>query len=73
MEQIVTGCKDCPLNSNDREYGDACQHPSVWKGEVKERALPEDNNNGYETITPFWCPLKKESITITMQQQSPLT
>lgn len=64
METIVTGCKDCPLNSNDREYGDSCRHPSVKDGEY-DRSLPTDSENGYETITPDWCPLNTESITIS--------
>ena len=67
MEINVTGCKDCPLNSNDREFGDACQHPLIYEGEAKYRLLPVDANNGYETITPDWCPLNSSSITIIKQ------
>jgi len=64
MEHKVTGCIDCPFNSNDREYGDACQHPEVYEGETRYRVLPEDPENDYQTITPDWCPLDKEPITI---------
>ncbi len=63
MEHLVKGCEDCPLNSNDREYGDACMHPSVKEGN-NGKALPEDAENGYVTITPDWCPLNSEPITI---------
>lgn len=66
MEHIVTGCQNCPFNSNDREYGDACLHPSCDSG-MYGRKLPEDPDNAYATITPDWCPLILEPITIIKQ------
>lgn len=63
MEYTILGCEGCPLNSNDTEYGDACRHPSVIKDGL-DATLPVDQNNGYRTITPDWCPLKKEKIII---------
>lgn len=66
MEHQVTGCIDCPFNSNDREYGDCCLHPSVAPDE-HGAALPEDEN--YKTITPKWCPLAIEPITISRLKQ----
>lgn len=62
MEFIITGCIDCPLNSNDREYGDACRHPTTITEIGLDAVLPEDKD--YKTITPDWCPLKKEKIII---------
>lgn len=67
MEYKITGCLDCPLNSKDVEYGDACRHPSVRDENGMDRVLPKDANNRYETITPDWCPLNKEPITIIKQ------
>ncbi len=60
MEQIITGCKDCPLNSNDRLYGDFCRHPAAIDQNGNDAALPTDSENGYETITPDWCPLNSK-------------
>lgn len=68
MNTIVTGCKDCPLNSKDAEYGDFCRHPSVRDEEGYDRVIPTDPYNKYEIIEPEWCPLKKESITIELSQ-----
>lgn len=42
MEQMVTGCKDCPLkDSAGGEYGWYCNHPNRGIG-VQERYIGED-------------------------------
>ena len=120
MEQIVTGCKDCPLfDCTGSEYGIFCHHPQrpakileyngiagIWqwpeanisneekeaitkqyridgeshivrvKGEsisynpgdfiITEQEIEDDKN--YDPITPDWCPLKKEPITICISK-----
>jgi hypothetical protein len=53
-EMQVTGCSDCPFR--DWETGN-CSHPSI---------LPYQYAN--LNVTPDWCPLKKESITISIKQ-----
>lgn len=64
MEQIVTGCKDCPMFN--LEYDDrfgastSCNHPNHESLTVEDIDLTEKNI----PITPDWCPLNKEPITI---------
>jgi hypothetical protein len=70
MESKVTGCPDCPFKNYDElrmEY--ECYHPKScgehngWSSRINYTGLCD----GYEKlITPEWCPLKKESITITL-------
>ncbi len=56
----VTGCKDCPF---DRFYFiNVCSHPE--HEEPKEVATKIYANG----ITPSWCPLKKEPITIEIDE-----
>lgn len=58
MEQIVTGCKDCPFGS----YGFDeffCHHPSV-----EDSGAHPIKKHDEDKYTPRWCPLKKEPITI---------
>lgn len=60
MEHTVTGCIDCPmLNSVFDEWG-ATYHCNY------NMLLPEENEFEIkdENITPDWCPLNKEPITI---------
>lgn len=66
MEHIVTGCRDCPLNSNDRLYGDFCRHPSARLNDGEDNPLPVDAN--FYTTNPDWCPLKKQPITIKLEE-----
>lgn len=65
MEHIVTGCKDCPMffyNVDDR-YGDEtdCLHPNAIQQILVQNIDLDKQNN---PITPDWCPLNKEPITI---------
>ena len=79
MEHIVTGCKDCPFLLENNEGSDFCRHPTMdkWLGVHGDHHRDEDNDkNVIETdssssngqdwfpITPDWCPLNKEAITI---------
>lgn len=51
MEHIVTGCRDCPF-----EYdGIVCCHPYTEEDTI---ILKEGE------LSPDWCPLIKEPITI---------
>ena len=65
-KMVVKGCIDCPMNSNDREYGSACQHPSIIDKDRLGKPLDYDEN--FNDITPDWCPLKKQSITISIEK-----
>lgn len=116
MEQVVTGCLDCPLyDTTGTEYGIYCHHPkrpfevnvhvtgdekidgscikeilvlesekekyemeSHRRGLLSQQDLekepwmsiriinePIDNDENYNPITPDWCPLNSEPLTIT--------
>lgn len=72
MEYIVTGCKDCPFfnDGHDYEYRVICQHPyskacRIVVDEKMEWGIPQEER--FMPITPDWCPLNKESITIIKQ------
>ena len=63
MEHKVTGCKDCPMcNSQsdgwDNEY--ICNY---------NLSLPEENDFEIKDkeVTPDWCPLNKQPITIVKE------
>lgn len=65
METIVSGCNDCPLLYSSEEcQGDPfdCQHPQGLQVRIKTR--------GGAPITPDNCPLKKESLTITLKEDN---
>lgn len=68
MEQIVTGCSDCPMfiKEEDDRYGDMtyCQHPKHESKTVNDIDLRKDRT----PITPDWCTLKKEPITISIKE-----
>lgn len=85
MEHIVSGCFNCPMLNNDREYGDRCHHPDlldiVQSGRFNTylgKPIPDDcyidlNDFNKDSIwgisTPEWCPLNSEPITITKEQK----
>ncbi len=56
MNVKVTGCKDCPMLNEDN--GETCKHPES-KG-----AYITIFDKFFNIITPDWCPLNKEPITI---------
>lgn len=62
MEQIVTGCKDCPFHIITEYYDAFCHHPESGKGGGVHMGK---SLGDYENKTPDWCPLNKEPITIT--------
>jgi hypothetical protein len=69
MEQVVTGCKDCPMYSVDDSNDSLivynyCHHRSHATVTVQDIDLDKESN----PITPDWCPLKREPITITFKQ-----
>ncbi len=65
MEHIVSGCKDCCFyfleDSNDSlVVYNYCLHPNHKTITVQDIDLDENN----EPITPDFCPLNSEPITI---------
>jgi hypothetical protein len=59
MNVKVTGCKDCPMFFNHLDGWFSCTHPNEDDGEF---LLIESKD--FVPITPNWCPLNKEPITI---------
>lgn len=81
MEHSVKGCIDCPMFENyDNFTGSYCHHPGApfdpdlecaWvdKEDNPDYGPPKGDEHWpemYLPITPDWCPLLKESITITL-------
>ncbi len=79
MEHIVSGCIDCPMLCENNEGEDFCRHPLVdkWLGvkgdhrrnEQEDKNIIEtdstsSNGQNWFPITPEWCPLNSEPITI---------
>ncbi len=64
MNQIVTGCDNCPLM-----YQGDCDHPKA----PEDSEIPMDYEDWdieldqYKLITPYWCPLKSEPLTLTFK------
>lgn len=58
MEQIVTGCGNCPFQHTE---GDWCRYPNVDLPEIGWEFWGNEEN------TPYWCPLKKEPLTISIK------
>lgn len=58
MECKITGCSDCPMFENNPDEGFICNHPD---GDIV-------NRKGIDSYTghPADCPLRKESLTITL-------
>ncbi len=65
MDSVVHGCKDCPMYSLE-DMADSltpynkCQHPKHETITVQD--IDVDKND--EPITPAWCPLEVESLTL---------
>ena len=78
MEHNVTGCRDCPFynDGQDYEFAHYCNHPkspqevnrfySEPKIEIVYEKVGEYNKQ--VPVTPDFCPLKKEPITIKMNE-----
>ena len=83
METTVTGCKDCLLfyDGHRYEYSHICVHPNAPKDQTQFRSESEIKLKGEEKgegirkyteitpITPSWCPIEKEAITISKQNK----
>lgn len=81
MEINVTGCEDCPMldSGAEYEYQCFCLHPKAPRqfseigdsveqvNEIIQIGVDEDwdRNPTHIPITPKWCPLNTEPITIT--------
>lgn len=64
MEKIVTGCPDCPFSvMYDTAPGYGCR---IIRDEPNNARIKM--NKMFMPITPKWCPLKKELITISIKQ-----
>ena len=59
MENLVTGCSDCPFRITDLMGYYECNHPSGKKVIIKKENKPDG-----EFVTPNDCPLNSEPITI---------
>lgn len=57
MNQIVTGCSDCPFN-HEHESHHWCKH---------EKSPYDSDINPYRVNVPDWCPLKLEPLTLTFK------
>jgi hypothetical protein len=58
MEIKITGCSDCPARNCDLTLGSYC---SIVKKKIELRKN--------QKVKP-WCPLKKEPITVKLQDDS---
>lgn len=76
MEQVVKGCYDCPMMRSDYWLGRHCKHPNGENIETKyhiewdghdDDGFPRGRGHFYP-VTPEWCPLKTDSITIKIEQ-----
>lgn len=65
MTHEVKGCRTCPFAIYTDTFGYTCEHPDF----SKDRRWLNYNELTLElAITPDWCPLKKESITIQLKK-----
>lgn len=73
MEHNVIGCIDCPMfyMDNNERYGieTYCNHPHHKTITIEDIHTEIDKTNNIVAgervpITPNWCPLNKEPITI---------
>jgi len=55
----VTGCSDCCLLANEGS-GYYCNHPNMEDNDEQNHIKTEN----FIPLTPDWCPLNKEPITI---------
>lgn len=63
----VTGCKDCPFSeANDMNSNYSCSVIKRIDFVVYNEIHPHEET--WQPITPSWCPLKKEPITIEIEQ-----
>lgn len=67
FEILVKDCSECPLFGivyyNERRQWNICQHP---------KSVYSDNSH-YETFNgepPPWCPLRKEKLTLEVQNEN---
>lgn len=69
MEHKVTGCNDCCFEYAD-DLGEVfCKHPETLKLNVIGKLLYTlFNDKDEDGVNPDWCPLKKEPITISIEQ-----
>ena len=60
----VSGCKNCPLCDFKYEEGVSCNHPN---SPIEDDIKYEYYDVIHGSNSPDWCPLNKESITISKQ------
>lgn len=61
MDREITGCRECPFRSGEIIY--SCMFPAPSPDD--EIFLKTDDDD--IPITPDWCPLRTESITIKLK------
>lgn len=63
MDKVIKGCSDCPFRACD-PYGQMwqCFHPVRKKDRIPTKGGPFGELDPGE-----WCPLKKDSITISLK------
>lgn len=68
MQQMITGCNDCPLKRdtiNSIYERATCTHTEAPRLLIGTKEGPFGS---IKLITPDWCPIKKEPLTITFKE-----
>jgi len=65
MNIEVAGCKSCPFHILEESGSAFCVHPDTL---CDDGYIDEDIF--YQYKHPDWCPLKKQSITITLKDNT---
>jgi hypothetical protein len=67
MKRQVNGCGDCPFcYGYDMASGFGCkiENDNQRKADPKKQGRTIKESEDWHPITPEWCPIKDESITI---------
>ena len=68
MNIEVKGCDNCPFcDMLDMAPGYMCNLRK--KGDDGKYLTIKEARNAHGPVTPAWCPLKKEPITISIKEQ----
>lgn len=67
MDKIeITGCENCPMFEFDwADRYDECRYPTTFPPEVRQ--IPDGLVDDTPLFSPEWCPLKKQSLTISIK------
>ena len=74
MLNVVTGCSDCPLFNDGQQYEfeAICKHPQAppqffepLNPDAEVKRIEIEMSGSFERpVTPYWCPLKLEQLTL---------